>query len=103
MRKLKAKPAALESRGITTRLSDADQAKELLMWARKQRIAVGEISVGTVRMVVADLALGDDGGKRTDEPAAPRKTLYQEYGGDALEEAKGPGTVEPTEEDEDDD
>jgi hypothetical protein len=84
-------------------LADANTVQELLMWARKQRIAIGEISVGSVRMVVADLALGDDGPKRSDEPAHTRKTLYQEYGGDALEEAKATGTVEPTEEDEDDD
>lgn len=81
-------------------LSDVEQVKDFLLWARKQRIAITQLTVGEVTLVVNDLGMPDD--VKRPEPAPSRKSIYETFGGDALEQAtNGVDTVEPTEEDDD--
>lgn len=77
------------------------RAQEMLMWLRKNRIACDSITVGDVSLSVHDLAIVTTTDK-TAEAAPPRKSIYEDFGGDALEQARSSvETVEPTEEDDD--
>lgn len=77
------------------------RVKELLLWARKERIAVGHVHVGDVEMTVSDLGIGA-GDPRPE--IVKRRNIIEEYGGSALEHAERLGsTVDPTVEDDDDD
>ena len=85
--------------------TDADEVKDLVLWARSERIAVSSIQVGQVRIEMADLTLASSlvPPKPSDEQL--RKNLYAEFGGEALEQATGSETenedeYDGTEEDE---
>ena len=81
--------------------TDAEQAKDLLLWARRQRIVVNEVHVGTVHLVVADLALATTVTPPKSEEAASR-SLYARYGGDMLAEVTKEDDDHATYVDEDD-
>jgi len=69
-----------------TAITDDSRIRDLLMWARKQRIVVSTISVGDVHMTVADLGMA--GEKKTAKTDEERKAnLYEQYGGKPLQDA----------------
>lgn len=68
---------------------EARAVKELVIWARREGIALAEVQVGMSRLVMTDTKLvaslrGNAPKPLTDEQL--RQNLYQEYGGKALEE-----------------
>lgn len=71
----------------TAATTDVQAVEDLVLWARSERIALSEVSVGTVRLVMADLHLASSLAppRPTDEQL--RDNLYKQFGGDALEEA----------------
>ena len=70
--------------------TDAREARELLLWARKEGIAVTTITVGTVQMDVSDLRLATSLGPKniSMDTESAAKNLYAEYGGGLLEAAE---------------
>lgn len=87
-----------------TKFIDVDAMKDLLLWARKERIALSQVQVGDVSLVVTM----DHRIIRADEDHKPResgrKSIIEEYGGAlfaAPEAATEADTVETTVEDED--
>lgn len=82
--------------------TDAQQARDLLLWARMHRIAVSQVVVGEVSLVVSDLAIPEDTASPSRKEAEPRKTIYETYAGDALERTgNAVEVIEPTVEDDD--
>lgn len=76
------------------------RVRELLMWARKHRIAIAHIQVGDVTMDLTDMDIPES--KQTSAPPAPRPSIYEEFGGELANPQPTATSVEPTEEDEDD-
>lgn len=86
--------------------TDAETLKDLILWARKERVNVSHITVGACSLVMVDnAALGYEMVRRgeTADPQGPGG-LYEQFGG-ALMGAEGApvaaDTVEPTIEDDD--
>lgn len=72
----------------------------LVLWARKHRLVIGDLSVGSVHATLIDVSDGPSGPPRAPEP---RRSLYEEFGGDAISEAlKSGGESTDLEEDEED-
>lgn len=84
--------------------TDADTAKDLILWARKERINISHITVGSISLVMVDnYALRELAQPRQAEPQTPGG-IYQQFGAAVLggEGAPTPAnTVEPTIEDDD--
>lgn len=74
----------------TERNKDAETAKELLLWARKESIVVSSLKVGNVELVANDLRLAASltPSKKDLSDEAAAKNLYAEYGGGILETAE---------------
>lgn len=67
-------------------ITDADQVKALLLWARRERIVVSQMTVGDVTVVVSDLALATAVvPPKSDEQQ--RQNLYERFGGELLAQA----------------
>ena len=86
--------------------TEAEQAKDLLLWARQQRIAMSQVCVGSVVLTVTM----DHGMRHIDTDRKPsedaRKSIVEEYGGALFappdpSEADARPQMEPTVEDDD--
>ena len=83
------------------KMIDVAAVKDLLLWLRKERIAVQHVTVGDVSLVVAM----DHGMVHVDDERKPseriRKSIIEEYGGAlfAPPEPEHADVVEPTIED----
>ncbi len=92
-------------KAITTTSTDLAGCKEMVLWARQNRIAIGEVQVGTVKLAMMDMTLSGQvvQPKATDEEL--RKNLYREFGGglldDATAEVEGEQEYDGSEEDAD--
>lgn len=83
-----------------------DAIKDLLLWARKERIMLAHVQVGDVVLTVTRdlrMASADDGRAPAEEA---RKSIYEQYAGPLNldpppEVAETEPTLEPTEEDDD--
>lgn len=74
------------SRNTVRVTGDDARVRDMLLWARRERIVVNRIVVGDVQLDCNDLALvAQYQPPRSDEEAAAN--LYARYGGDALDEA----------------
>lgn len=87
---------------MSRRKSDADQLRDLLLWARRERIVLRDITIGTVGVTV-------ERDHRMDLPAGTvavperKPSLVEQFAGPLLSAMKGEGVEvnETTEEDED--
>lgn len=85
----------------TKRITDADTLKSLVMWARRERIAVHTLTVGTIHMEFSDLqAAGPPPRVKSDDDA--KATIYQRYGGALLEQTDDGGAFDEILEDDQD-
>lgn len=67
--------------------ADADEVKDLLLWARSESIVVGSITVGGVTMHLQDLRVMPPApGVSKAELSSAGKSLYEQYGGKVLED-----------------
>lgn len=70
-------------------MKDIDVAalKDLLLWARKERIAITQASCGGVAIAMTDLAIAEPkrGARSVPEATAADVDPYKRYGGDALQ------------------
>jgi hypothetical protein len=85
--------------------TDADTAKDLILWARKERINISHITVGSISLVMVDNHALRELAQPTDPAPDVRQGIYAQYGGGLLgggDAAPAVGTVEPTIEDDDD-
>lgn len=81
--------------------TDTEQVQALLTWARREKIALHDVTVGSVSVtVVADYNLRPPEAVR---PATvPRRSMIEEFAGPLLPAMQGgEAKNEPTEEDED--
>ena len=85
---------------MTRRKSDADQVRDLLTWARREKIALHDVTVGAVSVtVVADYNLKLPEAPKTAD--APRLSMVQQFAGPLAASLQGgEAKNEPTEEDE---
>ena len=87
-----------------TTSDDAETAKALLLWARKERIALAQVTVGSVLLVVTL----DHGMRHTDDDRKPseeaRKGIIEQFGGALFAPAPADpaSQIEPTVEEDDD-
>lgn len=66
--------------------TDLKAIKDLVLWARRERIAVDALTVGTISMQFRDLALGGPATtQKSDAEAA--STIYEKYGKALFEQA----------------
>lgn len=83
--------------------SSTKALRDLLLWARRERIVLSSISIGGLSVTVdRDYLLTPPSGPVTQQPAAPTN-IYQQYAGkilDGIAPEVTTETVEPTEEDE---
>lgn len=105
----KTKPPAksrLVVKGDGYRIGDAETIRDLILWARKERINLSHVTVGQISLIMVDnAALGLELTRRGEEtePKGPGG-LYEQYGGALLGAEGAPAaveTVEPTIEDDD--
>lgn len=80
----------------------AESAKALLLWARKERIAVSSIRVGDVELQLMDTALASTTPAPKSESEL-RQSLYERYGGEVLSAATKDDEDHASYEDDDDD
>lgn len=79
--------------------SDAEQVQAMLTWARREKIALHDVTVGSVSVtVLADYNLRPP--EAAKPASAPRLSMLEEFAGPLLQGQKAEGGVEPTEEDE---
>lgn len=82
-------------RSVTTKkapTTDAETLKDLVLWARANKLLVNEIQVGAIHIHYSDLGVnvGAALGEKTDEEA--KRTIYERYGKalfDSSEEEEG--------------
>lgn len=91
----------------TTSSTDAATAKDLLLWARQNRIALAQVIVGSVSLVVTmDHRLQHVDGNERNPSAEARQSIIEQYGGALFNppapEEEPDAEVEPTEQDDDD-
>lgn len=89
---------------MSRKKSDAEQLQALLLWARKEKIVLRDVTIGAVSVTVERDHKLEVGGK--DAPAPPRRPSFvEEFAGPLLQQMQGqsaaPETNEPTVEDED--
>jgi len=91
--------------GATPRLVDAcvEQAKALILWARKEKIQIQHLTVGEVSLVFHDAKVADRDTKPVKFEA--RKTIYQEMANGVFDsvsaEAEKPERMQPIVEEDD--
>lgn len=71
--------------GKTEINDDNERIKDLILWARRHRVSLSQLTVGDVSVIMTDLALGAE----TKPAQASEKSasdLYREYGGKAYDE-----------------
>lgn len=90
MAKASAKPAAEPAEQFRHGVGnhDATAARDLVLWLRKERVAVDAVQVGAVRLEgVKDLALRSSETSDPKPPAARRQGMYERYGGPLMANA----------------
>lgn len=80
-------------------------AQALLVWARRERIALGQVTIGPVSLVIHDLGIAPLGGPGLNRELSARgRDLREEYGGDVLRKFREQhADTEPVYEDDEDD
>jgi len=63
------------------RKTDDERSKDLLLWARKQRIAVQRITVGDVSIDLVDYRLAESEGPVVRSEREAKRTIYNEFAG----------------------
>lgn len=77
---------------MTTSGSPIDDVKELILWARKERVVLGRVTIGDVTVEIADMipAAGNVDIARPPDVG----NLYRTFGGDAVVEAMAAASPE---------
>lgn len=68
-------------------MSQLEQAKAIILWAREQKVALSLVTIGDVTLHFADLELGGRLVPRKPTDEEQIKSMYEQYGGTALEQA----------------
>jgi len=79
--------------------TDVLDAIHLLLWARRERVAIAELSVGNVRLSVVDLQLA--GGPPRVPDRSDADSLYRQYGGAVIDKVRREIADDDTFEDDD--
>jgi len=74
---------------MRTEVTDLAALKDLLLWARKERIVLSQVSIGNVTVLAQDMQIGEKMAERRANvtSSSPEQDAYQRYGGDLLKEA----------------
>lgn len=100
----------IESRAVAkanllhTPSADAQVARELILWARQNRVIVTDLTVGGVSLQLQDLSLAASltPTKTSDEEiAAAGRNMYREYGGKLLDDIEAAAEQGGIDEDDD--
>lgn len=85
-------PPAKPKDWVNQNESDAEVARELLLWARASRFRVRELQLGVLRLVLDDL--GDELPPEKLGPSSAHEAFARELGLDYSEDDDGPDPVE---------
>jgi hypothetical protein len=84
--------------------TDEETVRSLLLWARDERIMIGELAVGTIRLTCSDLMLATrevrTGNRKSEKDYAD--SLYRQYGAKVIDKIEKELDVTYEDDDEED-
>ena len=79
--------------------SDVDELRDLLVWARKERIVLGQVSIGMATVTVLDLGVHRDVKPATSDRARVQD-IRRQFAGAAADKFAEAGLLDPDDDDE---